>query len=268
MTERRRPTAEIFASLSYLFDSLLMPDTRKHRGPHPQDGELFAREKWPALQQAVAHLSWLLTRGYVVNSALKLVGDRFGLTDRQRKAVLRSSCSDQALERRQATSVKPECLANREMHLDGFNVLTTVEAALGGGVLLLGRDGCLRDMASMHGNYRKVEETRPALERIGQTLANWQPTHCVWYLDRPVSNSGRLSQILAEVAAEHEWDWRAELVPDPDAILRTLPEIVVSADCAILDECPRWFNLAFHVVTLRTSAEVLPLNPPSSDKAW
>lgn len=238
-----------------------MPDTRKHRGPHPQDGELFAPAKSQVLQRAVAHLSWLLTRGYAVTSALKLVGDRFGLADRQRKAVLRSSCSDQAFERRRASSVEPANLFDRELHLDGFNLLTTVEAALGGGVLLLGRDGCLRDMASMHGNYRKVEETRPALVLIGQTLADWQPLRCNWYLDRPVSNSGRLSQILSDVAAEHGWDWRTELVPDPDAILRTLPEIVVSADCGIIDDCPQWFNLAFQVVSRKIhSAEILPLD--------
>lgn len=243
-----------------------MPDTRKHRGPHPQDADLFAPATWPVLRQAVAHLSWLLTRGYAVTSALKLVGDRFGLTDRQRKAVLRSSCSDQALHRRQATSVKPENVADQVLHLDGFNVLTTIEAALAGGVLLLGRDGCLRDMASMHGNYRKVEETRPALALIGTTLADWRPADCIWYLDRPVSNSGRLSQILTEVAGEHGWDWRTELVPDPDAILRTLPEIVVSADAVILDDCSQWLNLAFEVVSRQIpSAVILPLDDSSTD---
>jgi hypothetical protein len=38
-------------------------DTRKHRGAHPADAALFGRAVWPALQAAVAHLSWLLSRG-------------------------------------------------------------------------------------------------------------------------------------------------------------------------------------------------------------
>ncbi|MGH7202002.1 MAG: DUF434 domain-containing protein [Planctomycetaceae bacterium] len=59
-----------------------MPDTRRHRGPHPDDGELFAPAVWPILCAAVAHLSWLLTEGYAAPSALKLVGDRFALTER------------------------------------------------------------------------------------------------------------------------------------------------------------------------------------------
>ena len=38
-------------------------------------------------------------------------------------------------------------------------MLTTIEAALAGGVILAARDGAYRDMASMHGSYRKVAET-------------------------------------------------------------------------------------------------------------
>src|SRR5262245_39752645 len=166
-----------------------MPDQRHYRGPHPEDERLFAPETWPTLQQAVADLSWLLTRDYAHESALKLVGDRYQLKDRQRKAVMRSSCSEQALARRQKRQVPVEKLAGAALEIDGFNLLTTIEAALSDGVILVGKDGCYRDMASMHGNYRKVEETRPALSLIGESLAGWGVTSCRWFLDNPVSNS-------------------------------------------------------------------------------
>ncbi len=237
-----------------------MPDSRKHRGPHPEDGEHFARDVWPVLQRAVGHLSWLLSRGYAVTSALKLVGDRFALTERQRKAILRSSCSDQALARRLASRVPPEQITGRILHVDGFNLITTVEAALAGGVLILGRDGCLRDMASMHGNYRKVAETLPALKAIGETLAPWQPAECIWFLDRPVSNSGRLSQMILETAAEKGWNWRTETLPDPDKFLRESREIVVSADSVVIDHAAAWLNLAAIVVGSQIDAvEIVPL---------
>ena len=47
--------------------------------------------------------------------------------------------------------------------------MTTVEAALGGGVVLGCRDRTFRDIAGVHGTYRKVAETMPALELIGET---------------------------------------------------------------------------------------------------
>ena len=52
------------------------------------------------------------------------------------------------------------------LRIDGFNLILTLESAVGGGVVLGGRDGCYRDMASVHGTYRRVEETRSALAAV------------------------------------------------------------------------------------------------------
>jgi hypothetical protein len=135
--------------------------------------------------------------------------------------------------------------------LDGFNVLTTVEAALAGGVILSGRDGCYRDMASMHGSYRKVEETRPALVMIGEVLEELGATECCWFLDRPVSNSGRLATIVREIAKEHGWQWHAQLENDVDPVLSESSNVVASADSVILDGCQHWCNLAREVIDRR-----------------
>ena len=70
-----------------------MPDRRTHRGPHPEDAELFATAAIPALRAAAADLTWLLDRGYAVSSSLKLVGDRHYLAVRQRVAVARCVCT-------------------------------------------------------------------------------------------------------------------------------------------------------------------------------
>ena len=221
-----------------------MPDSRAHRGADPRDATDFAPGALPGLRAAVAELSWLLSRGYAWKSALKLVGDRHNLTDRQRMAVMRSACADDALVRRRARRASAADLRGRPMRIDGFNVLTTVEAALGGGVVLRGRDGSDRDLAGVHGTYRRVEETRPALGLIGAVLADLGAGPCTWYLDSPVSNSGRLRAILLEYAAEHGHDWRIELVFNPDPILAGSAEFVATADSVILDHCAGWFPLA------------------------
>lgn len=221
------------------------------------------------LRRAVGHLSWLLTRGYAVTSALKLVGDRFELTERQRRAVLRSSCSDQALAHRRSTCVTLGHIAGRVLLIDGFNLITTIEAAIAGGVLILGRDGCLRDMARMHGNYRKVAETYPALIAIGEALAPWRPAECVWLLDRPVSNSGRLSVMILDAAQTQGWNWRTEIHNDPDGELRRSKAIVVSADSAVIDGCAVWLNLAAQVAASHVpDAEIVPLDGPDWDESF
>ena len=60
--------------------------------------------------------------------------------------------------------------AGQRIAIDGYNVLITIEAAMSGGCIFKARDGCLRDLASIHGTYRKVNETIPALQLIGEFL--------------------------------------------------------------------------------------------------
>jgi hypothetical protein len=225
-----------------------VPDQRRHRGPHPDDERLFGTAVLSGLQTAAAELGWLLSRGYRKESSLKLVGDRHALDARQRLAVARSTCSEEAAERRKKRQVEPRSLVGAALHIDGYNVLTTIEAALAGGVLLLARDGALRDMASMHGSYHKVEETAPALRLIGQALAEFGVADALWLLDRPVSNSGRLKKIIEDLAAECGWTWRVELVHDPDFELSQSEAVIATADSGILDLCGAWFNLARETV--------------------
>ncbi len=235
-----------------------MPDKRHHRGLAPEDAAAFAPGMLPRLRAAVADLSWLLTRGYAEDSSLKLVGDRHDLTARQRLAVRRCAAADAACEDRRRRELASDALRGRTLFLDGFNVLLTLESALSGGVLLLGRDGCIRDMAGVHGSYRRVDETLPALELAGRRMAGLGIASAVWYLDRPVSNSGRLKQFILETAEAHGWNWRAELAFNPDRELAALSGgVIVTADSVVLDRCGNWFNLVRYILAAAT-----PASPP------
>lgn len=225
-----------------------MPDKRRHRGPHPEDARLFNASHLPSLREAVADFSWLLERDYAAKSALELVGNRYQLHERQRLAVMRCTCSPSSLDSRSSRQVGSDALAGRVLEADGYNVLTTVEAALSGGLVFEGRDGCYRDLASMHGTFRDVEETKPALLLLGHALAEVKVRTVMWYFDSPVSNSGRLKGVMEAMAREHRWNWRIEIVHNPDAVLKASKDIVASADSVILDGCGEWFNLARYVI--------------------
>jgi hypothetical protein len=216
----------------------------RHRGPHPADHELFADERVPALRTAVDELSWLLGRGYGTKGALKLVGDRHSLRERQRLALRRSACREGDVLHRAARRVPAAGLANRDVLVDGFNCLITVEAALSGGVLLRGREGALRDLASVHGSYRQVDETMRSLALLGDTLAALGARHARWLLDRPVSNSGRLRGEIEALATERGWPWTVELQDAPDRTLAGAKGCVVaSSDGNVLDRCEAWIGL-------------------------
>jgi hypothetical protein len=254
-----------------------VPDKREHRGPHPSDAALFAADRLASLREALADFSLLRSKGYADKSAMKLVGDRFALTQRQRLAVMRSACSDQQRQSRLSRRVEIGDLGGRTLAIDGYNLLITIEAAMGGGLVFRGRDGCFRDLASIHGTYRRVEETIGALELIGAFLSEIDIAGALWLLDSPVSNSGRLKTLIADLAREHRWPWHVHLSLNPDAELRgpltvhssqfpvpskpstddcelptancDLPPIVVTTDSVILDACERWTNLAAEIIT-------------------
>ncbi|MHC4438753.1 MAG: DUF434 domain-containing protein [Planctomycetota bacterium] len=225
-----------------------MPDKRSHRGPHPADEKLFAAEAISDLRSALADFSLLLTKGYADKSALKLVGDKFSLTERQRLAVMRCACSDRQLASRSENRIEAKNLAGQSVAVDGYNVLITVEAAMSGGVIFAGRDGCFRDLASIHGTYRKVTETIPAVRMIAEFLQDLGAGKVMWLLDSPVSNSGRLKTLIRELAEQNNWNWEIELLLSPDAELIKTDLIVASSDSVILDGCRRWINLATAII--------------------
>ncbi|MBL8150097.1 MAG: DUF434 domain-containing protein, partial [Blastocatellia bacterium] len=123
-------------------------DKRRHRGAHPEDEKLFNQSCIKKLCTAVYELSWLLSRGYSQRSALKIVGDRHSLSERQRLAVARASSSEQERELRLTKKVEIEQVSNEIVNIDGFNTIITLEAALGGGILLRCPDSCFRDLSS------------------------------------------------------------------------------------------------------------------------
>lgn len=218
-----------------------MPDKRKHRGPNPQDSILFCGKKITALRLAVADYSLLLTKEYPPNAALKLVGDKFELTDRQRLAVMRSSCSDSQLAGRLARGVRADELAGESILIDGYNILITIEAALSGAFVFIGRDGCLRDLAGMHGTYRKVDETIPAIELINKALTELKVQKTCWLLDKPVRNSGRLKKIIELQTVKTALT--VTLLNNPDTELIKSDLIAATSDSNVLDRTKRWVNL-------------------------
>ena len=212
------------------------------------DAIAFANSQFETLRIALGDYCWLLTRGYAGTSSLKLVGDKYQLVDRQRLLLMRSACSEEQSVRRQQTLRPCSTLRGRDLYLDGFNVLITIESALSGGFIFVGQDGCYRDLSSVHGTYKRVQETHDAVRLIGETLRELGVRQTAWLLDKPVSNSGRLRQILNEAAQQSGWNWQVVLCQSPDTELRRIAETVVSTDSAILDAASDWFHLNKQII--------------------
>ncbi len=223
-----------------------MSESRGHRGPAPKDELLFAEAMWPALKTATHELSWLLSRGYVMLSALKLVGDRHALTARQRSAIERAACAEETMHARRAKRVSKGALRDQVVAIDAFNVLIVSESAFSLAPIFRGRDGALRDLGGVHGSWRRVDETEFVLVALATLLRDAEVARVRFFIDRPVSNSGRLRALIEEVfqriAPALPMD--LELVPSADPSLREAHDaIIASADGWVIDGSTRWIDL-------------------------
>lgn len=237
-----------------------MPSKQKHRGQHSNDARLFHSRNHAKLNAAVRDYSWLMSRGYPENAGMKLVGDRYRLVERQRKAVLRASCADASLTHRAVHEIDKAGMEGSDIVIDGYNLLITIESGLAGGIILDCRDDCYRDIASVHGTYRRVEETIPALTIIGDALTAMGTNSVLIYLDKPVSNSGRLRWLMEDIAREHGFNWEVWLVNNPDReIIKKLDVVTISSDRWVLDRSHHWFNLNAEILSGREGVNIVPL---------
>ncbi|WP_457594005.1 DUF434 domain-containing protein [Hydrogenimonas sp.] len=226
---------------------------RKHRGLAPEDKTFFEPGRIEKLEEAVKDLSWMLRRGYSQKAAVELVGNRYQLSKRERHALIHAAWDG----KRRNPPLPPEALRGKTLCIDGFNLLITLETALGGGILIRGADGCYRDIANVHGNYAFRAETEEAVAVAAEALKRLGVKEVLWYFDRPVSNSGRIAQLVDETAEKTGVPMRAETTDRVDAKLKACGDVVVTADAVILESGVTWFDLGGWIVE-----NLLP--PPTS----
>ena len=220
-----------------------MPNKQRHRGQHPRDKKLFSVGAIPQLRNAVIDYSWLLSRGYTENLAIKTVIPRYKLTKRQANAVSRVGCSDENKAAINNSRVVAKAISGQEICIDAFNVIITLEAILSRGLIFKCRDGCFRDIASVHGTYRRVSETESSIAKIGEEMNELNVERVNWLLDAPVSNSHRLGSLITRIGEENHCNWKINLVNNPDKDLVRSDEVVITSDGNILSKSKRWFNL-------------------------
>lgn len=217
------------------------------RGFDQEDNRWFSPKALAQLKIAQEEIQWLLDRGYKLSSIIELVGNHYQLSLRQRTALQRATSTKLQYEKRKSTQLSPEVAKDGFLYIDGFNLIITLEVALSGSILILGNDGILRDLAGLRGTYRIIEQTNIALELIGNTLKKLEVPGVKFFLDSPVSNSGRLKNMILESLTKLGIYTEVELVPNADVVLSKMDRIV-TGDSIILDSCQSWFNLSRVIV--------------------
>ncbi len=209
------------------------------------------------LQEAAKDFRYLLNRGYPRKISLELVGNRYQLTSDERHLLHRGVFPDADAERRQKRIIPTHKIQNRDLAIDGYNVLITIEASLSGRSLILGDDGFIRDISGLSGNFKKTEKSVEALQLILRTLKKAKPSHTLFLFDAPISKSGRLALEVRNLLKIENLSGDAMAVNVPEKILIGFPGIIATSDTAIIDRSPKIFDLAGHILRTRIRPECL-----------
>lgn len=220
--------------------------TTVKRGYSPNDQKEFGSKSIDKLLKAGRDLQYLLNQGYNIKGASTFVGNHYLLSERQRLALVRAISSEESIKMRENKEVK-KIPHGSVVNIDGFNTIITLEVALSDSLLLKSMDGNIRDLAALRGTYRLIDKTDTAIMLIGNILEKNKIDKVVFYLDAPVSNSGRLKQRIIELLNQFTFEVQVEVINNVDAVLEKLDNVITS-DAIILDKCVSWINLNAKII--------------------
>lgn len=220
--------------------------TTVKRGYSPNDNKEFGSQSIEKLHKAGRDLFYLLNQGYHIKGASTFVGNHYLLSERQRLALVRAVSSEADIQLRQDKEIK-NIPYGSTVNIDGFNTIITLEVALSDSLLLKCMDGTIRDLAALRGTYRLIDKTETAIALIGKALEKNRIEKAVFYLDAPVSNSGRLKQKIIELLLPFDFEVQVEIIHNVDSVLEKL-EHVITSDAIILDKCISWINLNAKII--------------------
>ncbi len=196
--------------------------------------------------RAIDDYRYLRERIYPEQAALKIVGDRYRLTARQRNLLFRGVLPEPVARARRAKIVSFDSVAGLAIGVDWYNVLIIVESYLKGVPVFLADDGVIRDAAGVHGSYRTGPATERAISVVLDALRCAAPGRVDLYVDAPVAFSGDMAAGLRLRLQGFPVAAGVEVAESPDYFLKSYGGIVASADSVILDAAAGVVDLARH----------------------
>ena len=228
------------------------------RGYVSTDIKEFNEDSIKKLKEAQKDIFMLINRRYDIKKVSTFVGNHYLLSERQRMALVRATSPKSSLENRRKKEITVS-LEEKTVYIDGFNLIITLEVALSGSTLMKCMDCTIRDLAGLRGTYNLIDKTDIAINLIGEKLYKLKVNKVVFYLDSPISNSGRLKMKILELLSKYSYNIEVHLVNNADIILENL-ENVITSDAIILDKCKSWINLALNIIDESVDNVYLKLN--------
>jgi hypothetical protein len=244
-----------FKESSRAEDADSAPTVAAEEGPESPPAEGASNHFDEAFIGAARDYRMLLDKEYPVDASLKLVGDRYRLSHNGRMMLYRGILSRSASQIDLAKLVRNPW-EGATLGIDGYNILFTLTNYMHGHPMFIATDGFLRDVGGAHG---RIADHRGFERMAGLTvdiLATLNLDQITFFLDAPVSSSGRQAGFIREAFARRGINAEVRLENGVDHFLAYWEgELIATADSAIIARTKAHvFDLARYILERQFSA--------------
>lgn len=209
--------------------------------------------------RAVEDYHYLMKRDYPQKATLKIIGDRYRLGKLQRTILYRGIyCRALSRERKRRLTGR---IRGQAIHIDCYNVVLTISSYLQGFPLYIGTDNLLRDAAESHGRAINNELFYKALGQLLDYGAKERAETLNFYIDSPVSHSGKLARYINEELVRRGLKGKAQTVKSADyELIKVERGLVATSDSIIVSKAPvKTVDLARQVLKSRYNPNFIKL---------
>jgi len=201
------------------------------------------------VKEAAHDLRFLLNRKYRKKNALEFVSNKYLLNRQERNFLARSVFSKSKSDERRSKITNINEIEGKILIVDGYNVLITVESILCGDFdsIVLCDDNVVRDLKAVFGKYKFSEITEIALNLILTLISRYKPLNIVFFLDNPVSFSGKLAGLVMDIMDNLGLKGIVKLSKNVDMEIKAIASredvVVATSDSIIIDNVNKFVDI-------------------------
>lgn len=194
------------------------------------------------VEQGIHDLRYLLNQGYPRDSAVEFVSDHYRLRSEERHILFRCVFSTEDIEDHLSRLIDISEVEGKEVGIDGYNVLITVESILNGEKVILCDDGIVRDLQAIFGKYKMSESTEKTVIKIIKKLKEFEPGRIEIFFDKQVSKSGELAGFTRRQLDKQNSTGNATTVARTDSTVWN-SEVSASSDRVIIEKSEKIIDI-------------------------
>jgi len=199
------------------------------------------------LEAPLLDIRYLLDRKYPKKSAITYVSNRYGLTKDERNILTRIACEKDISNDRKRKLVSIEFIRDKNLFIDGYNVLITVESLILGYPVFLCDDGILKDVRSLFRRYKIGFITKEALSMIEMITSKYTPKEIVIIFDSQISRSGDLSKMARDIFDKDNCLVFTSKDTDKEIMENSRKGIIATSDGIIIDNVDNVLDIPVHI---------------------